>query len=135
MLLRKLDMMTMAHGLEGRMPLLSSTLYARAPEEADLFRRGIHTESKQRLKNMLRTHIPSRLVDRPKSGFGFDPRVLFSAVPDARKDFYEAYQYLRARGVSSMVSFTEYDLWHSRPGIVFAAIILYRAICNTRTSI
>jgi len=68
-LLVKIDRMTMAHSLEGRSPLLDHHLIelaATLPAKYKL--QGL--TSKVLLKHIARDLIPSRLIDRPKMGFG-----------------------------------------------------------------
>jgi asparagine synthase (glutamine-hydrolysing) len=68
-LLVKVDIASMAYGLEVRSPLLDHEvveLAARLPEA--LKRRG--SEPKHLLKRLARKHLPASVVDRPKSGFG-----------------------------------------------------------------
>jgi asparagine synthase (glutamine-hydrolysing) len=67
--LRKVDMMSMAHGLECRSPLLDYRvieLAARLPLEMKIGRDG---RGKRILRHLLRRFVPDVLFDRPKRGF------------------------------------------------------------------
>jgi asparagine synthase (glutamine-hydrolysing) len=68
-LLVKVDIATMAHGLEGRSPFLDHELMEFcASLPSDLKLRGITT--KYLLKRAVRALLPAPVVDRPKQGFG-----------------------------------------------------------------
>jgi asparagine synthase (glutamine-hydrolysing) len=67
-LMPKVDVATMAHGLEARAPLLDQELIRFAltlPDEWLVDRSG----GKQILKKLLARYVPPRLFDRPKQGF------------------------------------------------------------------
>ena len=67
-LLVKVDIATMAHGLEGRSPLLDHVFMewtARLPQ--DFKRRG--ATSKYLFKEAIRPLVPQAIIDRPKKGF------------------------------------------------------------------
>ena len=67
-LMPKVDVATMAHGLEARAPLLDQELIRFAlslPDEWLVDRAG----GKQILKTLLARYVPPRLFDRPKQGF------------------------------------------------------------------
>ncbi|NCC61136.1 MAG: hypothetical protein EOM12_09370, partial [Verrucomicrobiae bacterium] len=67
--LRKVDMMSMAHSLECRSPLLDYRiieLAARLPFEAKMGRDG---RGKVLLRHLLARHLPQKLFERPKKGF------------------------------------------------------------------
>ena len=67
-ILVKVDRMSMAHGLEVRVPLLDTdfvTYVAGLPTKAKL-RNG---RGKQLFRQALRNHVPDRVLDRPKQGF------------------------------------------------------------------
>ncbi len=68
-LLVKVDIATMAHGLEGRSPFLDHRVmeYA-AALPSNLKLRGL--ETKYLLKRVARDLLPPEIVDRPKQGFG-----------------------------------------------------------------
>ncbi len=68
-ILTKLDRATMASGLEARVPLLDNRIIEfawRLPPEF-LVCGGV---GKQVLRDVLSRHVPDRMVDRPKAGFG-----------------------------------------------------------------
>jgi asparagine synthase (glutamine-hydrolysing) len=68
-LLPKMDRMTMAHGLEGRSPLLDRDLLELAAQLPDgLKRRG--GRGKIVLKKAVEPLLPPGILDRPKHGFG-----------------------------------------------------------------
>ncbi len=68
-LLPKMDRMTMAHGLEGRSPLLDRDLLELAAQLPDgLKRRG--ARGKLALKKAVEPLLPPGILDRPKHGFG-----------------------------------------------------------------
>jgi asparagine synthase (glutamine-hydrolysing) len=68
-LLVKVDVATMAHGLEGRSPFLDHELMEFAASlPADLKLRG--RTKKYVLKRAARSLLPAAVVDRPKMGFG-----------------------------------------------------------------
>ena len=67
-LLVKIDIATMAHGLEGRSPLLDYDLMEFAASlPAELKLRGRTT--KYILKQAVRGLLPAEIIDRPKKGF------------------------------------------------------------------
>jgi asparagine synthase (glutamine-hydrolysing) len=68
-LLVKVDIATMAHGLEGRSPMLDHEFMEFAASlPSDL---KLHSgDTKYILKNVARRLIPSETIDRPKKGFG-----------------------------------------------------------------
>jgi asparagine synthase (glutamine-hydrolysing) len=68
-LMVKVDVATMAHGLEARSPLLDHVLIewaARVPTEAKLAR-GV---TKALFRSAMRPHLPRAILTRPKRGFG-----------------------------------------------------------------
>jgi asparagine synthase (glutamine-hydrolysing) len=68
-LLVKVDIATMAHGLEGRSPMLDHEFMEFAASlPADLKLRGAHT--KYIFKRAVRPLLPAAIIDRPKKGFG-----------------------------------------------------------------
>jgi asparagine synthase (glutamine-hydrolysing) len=68
-LLVKVDIATMAYGLEGRSPLLDHVVMERAARlPADMKLRG--SEKKYLLKRIARGLLPDEIIDRPKMGFG-----------------------------------------------------------------
>jgi len=128
MLLRKLDQMTMATSLEGRVPLLSPRLY---PYSDQVGARDITDElaTKRALKEVLRAYVPSELIDRPKSGFGFRPEVFMRENNQVYEDFTQAYWFLKAFDVP----FTRHSrsiIWERFPGLALAATLLVRSIEN-----
>ncbi|MFH1060051.1 MAG: asparagine synthase (glutamine-hydrolyzing) [Pseudomonadota bacterium] len=67
-ILAKVDRMSMAHGLEIRVPLLSKSVVefsANLPDEAKLFKR----QGKRILRDVLRPFAPPEAMHRPKAGF------------------------------------------------------------------
>ncbi len=67
-LLVKVDIATMAHGLEGRSPMLDHEFMAFAASlPTDLKLRG--TSTKYILKRAARSLLPADIIDRPKKGF------------------------------------------------------------------
>ena len=75
-LLVKVDIATMAHGLEGRSPMLDHEFMEFAASlPADLKLRGEHT--KYIFKRAVRDLLPSEIIDRPKKGFSVPRDVWF----------------------------------------------------------
>jgi asparagine synthase (glutamine-hydrolysing) len=68
-LLVKVDVATMAHGLEARSPLLDHVLieWAAAVPAADKLAGGV---TKALFKSAMRPYLPRAVLDRPKRGFG-----------------------------------------------------------------
>jgi asparagine synthase (glutamine-hydrolysing) len=67
-LLVKVDIATMAHGLEGRSPMLDHEFMAFAASlPSDLKLRG--TDTKYIFKKAVRDLLPAEIIDRPKKGF------------------------------------------------------------------
>jgi asparagine synthase (glutamine-hydrolysing) len=67
-LLKKMDIMTMAHSLEGRSPFLSKYMLEFAPTLADKFKiKG--TATKYILREVSKQYLPKELVSQPKRGF------------------------------------------------------------------
>jgi asparagine synthase (glutamine-hydrolysing) len=128
MLLRKLDTMTMANSIEGRVPLLSPRLFeysARMPREI------LHSPSdlKKQLRNELARFLPIELIERKKTGFGFRPDVFVAQNAQVRADFHDAYEFLQ-RFTIPLTQFSEEWLFVEKPGLVLACTILYRSITN-----
>ena len=67
-LLTKVDVATMAHGLEARAPLLDQELLRFAMSLPDAWLADGHT-GKKILRTVLRRYLPSELFERPKQGF------------------------------------------------------------------
>jgi asparagine synthase (glutamine-hydrolysing) len=68
-LLVKVDIATMAHGLEARSPLLDHELMAWAASIPDAQKMS-GQETKQLMKRALAHHLPHEILYRPKMGFG-----------------------------------------------------------------
>ncbi len=67
-LLKKMDIATMAHSLEGRSPFLSKYMLEFAPTLADNFKiKG--TTTKFLLRQLAKDYLPSELINQPKRGF------------------------------------------------------------------
>ncbi|GEM_PF-78655 len=67
-LLKKMDIATMAHSLEGRSPFLSKYMLEFAPRLADEFKiKGMTT--KYILRELSRKYLPVDLISQPKRGF------------------------------------------------------------------
>jgi len=67
-LLKKMDIATMAHSLEGRSPFLSKYMLEFAPQLADKFKiKG--TTTKYILRELAKDYLPSELINQPKRGF------------------------------------------------------------------
>lgn len=80
--LAKVDRMSMAHGLEVRAPLLSTTI-ARLAGRIPLARHLADGKGKFLLRHILKKHLPAEWVDRRKTGFGMPPAFL-----KAHADFF-----------------------------------------------
>lgn len=130
MLLRKLDLMTMQHSLEGRVPLLAPALFGFSHTAAAAFRKGNGEILKPSLKAVLEKHIPKALVHRKKSGFGFNPGILLQKSPQAMDDLRAACAFLRSHKVRLATDLMPEALVAERPGAAFAAIMLHRSIIN-----
>jgi asparagine synthase (glutamine-hydrolysing) len=128
MLLRKLDSMTMANSLEGRVPLVSPRLYpySSAINPATLEHA---VDAKRLLKDTLRAYVPDNLIDRKKSGFGFSPGTFVKKNPLVRADFEQAFAFLSAHHISFTKRGIE-QIWDTSPGLVLASILLVRTIEN-----
>ncbi len=68
-LLRKQDRMSMAAGIESRVPFLDHHFAALAAALPDAAKLGPHGENKYILKQAVRGIIPQEIIDRPKMGF------------------------------------------------------------------
>lgn len=72
-ILTKVDVASMAHGLEVRTPLVDrrvAEFAAKIPESFNMTHRGEgHWTGKQLLKQVLRQHLPEDIIQRPKKGF------------------------------------------------------------------
>ena len=128
MLLRKLDLMTMANSIEGRVPLLSPRLY---PYSNTVPVETIRDEvrSKYALKEELRSYLPSEYLDRKKTGFGFRPELFMRTNEELYTDYQAAYSFLS----EFEVPFTRYSsttVWERWPGLALAATLLFRSIEN-----
>jgi len=67
-LLKKMDIATMAHSLEGRSPLLSKELLEYVPGISDKYKiKG--TQTKYILRNIAKQWLPSGIFSQPKRGF------------------------------------------------------------------
>ena len=67
-LLKKMDIATMAHSLEGRSPFLSKYMLEFAPKLADEFKiKG--TTTKYLLRELAKHYLPEELISQPKRGF------------------------------------------------------------------
>ncbi len=69
-LLLKIDMATMAHSIEGRVPFLDREVF-RLVGGAPLSWKRERNFSKAPLRRLLAKHVPVHLIDRPKQGFSF----------------------------------------------------------------
>ncbi len=67
-LLKKMDIATMSHSLEGRSPFLSKYMLEFAPTLQDKFKiKG--TTTKYILRNLAKQYLPKELISQPKKGF------------------------------------------------------------------
>jgi len=66
---KRVDNMTMAWGLEARVPFLDHEL-VEAIASIDTKRRFHPLQSKKMLRDMALSRLPAKLFDRPKQGFG-----------------------------------------------------------------
>jgi asparagine synthase (glutamine-hydrolysing) len=67
-LLKKMDIATMAHSLEGRSPFLSKYMLEFAPTLQDKFKiKG--TTTKYILRELAKQYLPNELINQPKRGF------------------------------------------------------------------
>jgi len=67
-LLKKMDIATMAHSLEGRSPFLSKYMLEFAPKLSDKFKIR-RTTTKYILRDLANKYLPSELINQPKRGF------------------------------------------------------------------
>jgi len=67
-LLKKMDIATMAHSLEGRSPFLSKYMLEFAPTLADKFKINGRT-TKFLLRELSKQYLPQELISQPKRGF------------------------------------------------------------------
>lgn len=75
-LLFKIDRAGMRHGLEGRVPFLDKKFFAAVRALSPKERHGGGKTGKALLKNLLRTYLSARLVDRPKQGFSMPLKLV-----------------------------------------------------------
>lgn len=71
-LLKKMDVATMAHGLEARSPFLSNTVASFAfslSDDQKIGWRNGRLLTKALLRNLARQHLPAMLITQPKRGF------------------------------------------------------------------
>jgi asparagine synthase (glutamine-hydrolysing) len=67
-LLKKMDIVTMAHSLEGRSPFLSKSMLEFAPTIADKYKvKGLQT--KVLLRKLGKKYLPKEIINQPKRGF------------------------------------------------------------------
>jgi asparagine synthase (glutamine-hydrolysing) len=108
-LLPKVDVATMAHGLEARAPLLDPAILRFAlslPDEWLVDGSG----GKKMLKDVLYRHVPARLFDRPKQGFsvplerwfGQELKSRVEALPESQP--LGDLRLLQSRGISSFLA-------------------------------
>ncbi len=128
MLLHKLDTMTMANSIEGRVPLLSPRLYEYNKKMPDA-RLNSTTDLKAALKAELLRFLPIELVERKKTGFGFRPDAFVAQNAQVRADFHDAYAFLHSFSIP-LTRYPEEWLFTEKPGLVLACVILYRSITN-----
>jgi asparagine synthase (glutamine-hydrolysing) len=128
MLLHKLDTMTMANSIEGRVPLLSPRLYEYNKTMSDV-QLNSTADLKSALKKELLRFLPIELVERKKTGFGFRPDVFVAKNAQVRVDFHDAYAFLLSHDIP-LTKYSEDWLFMEKPGLVLACVILYRSITN-----
>jgi asparagine synthase (glutamine-hydrolysing) len=130
MLLRKLDLMTMAHSLEGRVPLLSPQLVSYSNQHAaQEYRDDSSGILKPALKTALEGYLPRGLVDREKSGFGFNPETFIRSSTIIRDDFLSAYDFLKQMNIA-VATYDREWIFNHKPGLVLASILLHRSVIN-----
>ena len=67
-LLKKMDIATMTHSIEGRSPFLSKYMLELAPTLNDIYKvKGLNT--KVILRNLGKKYLPEELISQPKRGF------------------------------------------------------------------
>jgi asparagine synthase (glutamine-hydrolysing) len=125
MLLRKADMATMYSSLEGRVPLLGAQVWGSAPR---FVRENLQDGTKMILRAMLKKRLPTELVDRPKSGFGFSTVRFFAEVPAARADLEYALSALEEHGFPARAQAG--FLMNRYPAYAFGILALYRSLKN-----
>ncbi|MBF0147471.1 MAG: asparagine synthase (glutamine-hydrolyzing) [Magnetococcales bacterium] len=96
--LKTSDRVTMAHGLEARVPLTDYRIMefaARLPQRLQFHRR----QGKAILKHILYRHVPKALVDRPKQGFSVPGHRWFAGPWQHWFDEYLAPSHLQRSGL------------------------------------
>ena len=128
MLLRKLDMMTMANSIEGRVPLVSPRLFEYVATVQGQKLKNT-SDLKRALKNELLKYLPFELVERKKTGFGFRPDSFIASNNQVKEDFHNAYTFLKTKEIP-LTRYSENWIFSEKPGLVLACVILYRSIMN-----
>jgi len=86
-LLKKMDIATMAHSLEGRSPFLSKYMLEFAPTLADNLKiKG--TTTKYILRELAKQYLPRELINQPKRGF--EVPLKFWIENDLRENIFDA---------------------------------------------
>ena len=77
--LRKIDVMSMAHGLEVRVPFLGARVLNLAAQIPHCLKHPERKQGKTLLRKMLRQYLPAEITARGKSGFGIPLDTTLSA--------------------------------------------------------
>ena len=88
-LLYKIDRAGMQHGLEGRVPFLDIPFFSYVRSLPAGERQGGGASGKELLKGLLRKHLPSNLVDRPKQGFSISLKTLQKLPPEVLHEAFK----------------------------------------------
>jgi asparagine synthase (glutamine-hydrolysing) len=98
-LLKKIDIATMAHSLEGRSPFLSKEMLEYAPRINDDYKvDGIRT--KKILRDLSLDYLPDELINQPKRGFEIP---LKNWVDNDLKGFIDKYLFKKDRFVDQFI--------------------------------
>jgi asparagine synthase (glutamine-hydrolysing) len=123
-MLAKLDRMSMAHGLEARVPLLDHELVEAALAMPDVLKRDGAT-GKLPLRRLAEARLGASVARRPKSGFNSPLQPWLSAEPATRLQFESLLPAPALLDPEVTASFGRRSAWDAgSASIAFAALVL-----------